>query len=182
MEKSEEGNGHTLADHRDEGRRKRLLIAFFAVLAGWLLLDQLTKMAVAGFEPGDVIYGSRAGLFDLVMVHNTGGAWGMFSGATAFLGALSVAVSAGIILFAVRFAQGLNLLGSVSLGLIAAGGLGNAIDRFTQGYVTDFISTAFMDFPVFNVADIGVTVGIALLFISLLISSRREGHGTGDQR
>lgn len=55
------------------------------------------------------------------------------------------------------------------MGLVAAGGIGNAIDRFALGYVVDFIQPLFIDFPVFNVADIGVTCGFVLLVLSLLL-------------
>ena len=61
-------------------------------------------------------------------------------------------------------------LAIISLALVFAGGLGNAIDRFEYGYVVDMISTIFIDFPVFNVADIGVTCGIVLFVISIIFS------------
>ena len=53
-----------------------------------------------------------------------------------------------------------------------AGGIGNAIDRFAQGFVIDFIEFSFMDFPVFNVADIGVTCGFVILIIGFILSTR----------
>ena len=52
--------------------------------------------------------------------------------------------------------------------MVVAGGIGNAIDRFLMGYVVDFICADFIDFPIFNVADIGVTCGFVLLFIGLM--------------
>ena len=55
-----------------------------------------------------------------------------------------------------------------------AGGIGNAIDRFAQSYVVDFIEFSFIDFPVFNVADIGVTCGFVLLFIGLILAFKNE--------
>ena len=58
--------------------------------------------------------------------------------------------------------------------IFVAGGIGNAIDRFTLGFVVDFIEPTFIDFPIFNVADIGVTCGIILFIVSLLIHERTE--------
>ena len=58
---------------------------------------------------------------------------------------------------------------------MCSGGLGNAIDRFSQLYVVDFIDFTFIDFPVFNVADIGVTCGFVLLVIGYLLATRKEG-------
>ena len=55
-----------------------------------------------------------------------------------------------------------------------SGGLGNAFDRFAQGYVIDFIDFTFIDFPVFNIADIGVTCGFVLLVIGYLLAARKE--------
>ena len=57
---------------------------------------------------------------------------------------------------------------------MCSGGLGNAIDRFSQLYVVDFIDFTFIDFPIFNVADIGVTCGFVLLVIGYLLVTRKE--------
>lgn len=57
----------------------------------------------------------------------------------------------------------------VGLALVFAGGIGNAIDRFVLGYVVDYINFTFIDFPVFNIADIGVTCGIVLFLIGCLL-------------
>ena len=62
----------------------------------------------------------------------------------------------------------------IGISLVVAGGIGNAIDRFTLGFVVDFIEPTFIDFPIFNIADIGVTCGIILFILSLLIHERTE--------
>ena len=62
----------------------------------------------------------------------------------------------------------------IGISLVVAGGIGNAIDRFTLGFVVDFIEPTFIDFPIFNVADIGVTCGIILFIVSLLIHEHIE--------
>jgi signal peptidase II len=63
----------------------------------------------------------------------------------------------------------------VSIGLVAGGGMGNMVDRLMEGYVTDFIATRFIDFPVFNVADMCVTVGVFATVIGYWVwDSRRE--------
>ena len=62
----------------------------------------------------------------------------------------------------------------IGISLVVAGGIGNAIDRFTLGFVVDFIEPTFIDFPIFNIADIGVTCGIILFIVSLLIHERTE--------
>ena len=62
----------------------------------------------------------------------------------------------------------------ILIAIIAAGGIGNAIDRLVTGYVVDFICFDFIDFPVFNIADIGVTCGITILAAILLYQSFRR--------
>ena len=62
----------------------------------------------------------------------------------------------------------------VSLMLLFAGALGNAIDRVFRGFVVDFIKTSFINFPVFNVADIAITVGAALFIIYLMFFDNKK--------
>ena len=72
------------------------------------------------------------------------------------------------------FSKRPNTLETTGIALVVAGGLGNALDRFTLGYVVDFIEPVFIDFPVFNVADIGVTCGFVLVVLGLVLRERRE--------
>lgn len=63
-----------------------------------------------------------------------------------------------------------------SLGLVAGGGVGNLIDRIVAGEVTDFFATTFVNFPVFNVADIFVTCGV----VAVLLCWQRWDAGRGE--
>ena len=114
-------------------------------------------------------------------MHNTGGAWGIFSDSTFALGVFSIIVCVALAGFFIATIKDTNGVQTVAFALIIAGGIGNAIDRFTQGYVTDFIEFSFIDFPVFNIADIGVTCGFVLLIIGILFSMR-TGESAGDQQ
>lgn len=67
-----------------------------------------------------------------------------------------------------------------SLTLLFAGALGNAIDRIFRGYVVDFIETAFIDFPVFNVADIAITCGAVIMAIYIIFFDKDEKNGETD--
>ena len=161
----------------DSGRfaAAKAKIAVFAVLAVvWVVLDQLCKSVFAGQTPGGILAGPFAGIFDIRLVHNTGGAWGIFSDSTVLLGVLSVVVCVVIVAYFVYAARDLCMVEVIGLALIFAGGIGNAIDRFVQGFVTDFIEFSFFDFPVFNIADIGVTCGFVILFIGIFINWRAE--------
>lgn len=148
-------------------------IALFAAIAiVWVALDQLAKAAFAGMEPGGILAGPYLGLVDIRLVHNTGGAWGIFAGSTAALGVFSLVVCAALLAYFIWQRAEVNCVQTVGLALIVAGGVGNAIDRFAQGFVTDFIEFSFVDFPVFNIADIGVTCGFVLFFLGLVLSWR----------
>lgn len=155
-------------------------VLFCAVFAAWCVLDRVTK---AYFESALDLEQSMPGplpdVFTWTLVHNTGGAWGMLSSATLYLGIFSLAVSIGIAVFALLFNKGASWVESVSLALVVAGGIGNAIDRFAMGYVVDFINASFVDFPVFNIADIGVTVGMVLFFVALLVRTFAESKTAG---
>ena len=146
--------------------------AFFSIVVIWIILDQFTKSQFSGMEPGGILAGPFAGIFDIRLVHNTGGAWGILSDSTFVLGVFSVLVCVALAIVFLVTARDSSFVQTVAFALIVASGIGNAIDRFAQGFVTDFIEFSFMDFPVFNIADIGVTCGFALLIIGVFTTAR----------
>ena len=88
-------------------------------------------------------------------------------------------MSAAVLLFvagAVFLSRGLSLRVRLSLTLVLAGGLGNLIDRALYGAVIDYIELTFMTFPVFNFADVCVTVGAALFALFTLLPGKREAR------
>lgn len=144
------------------------LALFLAVALVWLVLDVLSKSYAAMFDRGEVFAGPFAGLFQFKLVYNTGAAWSMFSGSPLILGVIAAIVLVVLIGLVAWFSRKISFVESFALGLVLAGGIGNALDRFTLGYVIDFIQTLFISFPIFNVADIGVTCGVVLFLISFL--------------
>ena len=99
------------------------------------------------------------GVLSFIYVENTGVSFGLAAGfGPALLAACPCCGDwlRGLSVACAPCSRALRLWG---LGMLAGGALGNAIDRVAFGFVTDFIATDFIDFPVFNVADIGVTVG-----------------------
>lgn len=152
--------------------------ALAAIIVAWICADRLTKGLVDNGinQVGAIVGDTVAGLFRVHLVYNTGGAWSIFSGATAALGAFSVLMCAGLLAFAIVQRTRISWLEIIGLALVIAGGLGNALDRFLLNHVVDFIDLTFMDFPVFNVADIGVTCGIVVFLIGWLWRQRFEGN------
>ena len=141
--------------------RKRKQHRFFAVLAAvWVVIvDRYVKRIVAAnLAPGETAE-LLPGLFRLQRVHNYGAAWSSFSGMRALLvGVTSVAM---LLLFWLLLRVVRHPLGLWSVSLIIGGGVGNLIDRLSAGYVVDMFACEFVNFPVFNVADVFVTCGAA---------------------
>lgn len=159
---------------RPSAARRRNAVIFLAVGCAWLALDLLTKAAVSGAAVGEALGPGIPGVLDLRLVHNTGAAWGLFGDMTLALGIVSLVVCALAALYLFAIAPASPPVVAVALGLVVAGGVGNALDRMTRGYVVDFIEPAFIDFPVFNVADIGVTCGVALFVAALAVQAVRN--------
>ncbi len=143
-----------------------MLYAVFAVLL--VIVDQVTKFLVRAHIPLGGSAPFIPGFLDFTYVQNTGAAFSVLREHTWLLTLISAAVVLVICWLVVKgFFTG--TLGRISAMLILAGGVGNLIDRAIFGYVTDMIRTLFMDFPVFNVADCCITIGVPLLAIYLLL-------------
>ncbi|MDY7016312.1 MAG: signal peptidase II [Cyanobacteriota bacterium] len=140
---------------------------FWIVALTGLVLDQLTKLwASRSFEElGDTVP-LLPGIFHLTYVHNTGAAFSLFTGGAGWLRWLSLAVSLSLMAFALRGPH-LRLLEQLSYGSILAGAVGNGVCRFLYRYVIDFLDFRWINFPVFNLADVWINLGI----IGLLIAS-----------
>ncbi len=150
-------------------RRARNAVVYAFVAATWLALDLATKAFFSdALSDGGSVESPLPQLFEFALVHNTGGAWGLFGGSTLPLAIVSVIVVAALTLYLFVSAPQAGAWQAVGVGLVVAGGIGNAVDRFTLGYVVDFIDLSLFDFPVFNIADIGVTCGLAVFFLALL--------------
>ena len=154
------------------GKGKAVCLALAAVFC--VAADQAVKFLVVNtMSPGES-EPLLPPLLQLTRVHNYGAAWSSFSGARWLLIALTAAGMCAIAWLLVKIVR--HPLGQWSLAIILGGGIGNLIDRMAQGYVVDFIRFAFWDrFPTFNVADIAITVGVALLLIYILfIEGKKE--------
>ncbi len=152
--------------------------ALAVIAVAWFFADRATKAIVDNGvnQPGSIVGASVLNLFRVHLVYNTGGAWSIFAGATFVLGAFSVLMCAALLVFAFVQRERITWPEVIGLALVIAGGLGNALDRFLLSHVVDFIDLTFMDFPVFNVADIGVTCGIVIFLIGFLWREHTEGN------
>ena len=145
----------------------------------WMLLamalDRLTKAAVrGGMLPARLI----PGVVSVHYVRNSGMAFSMLSGHFWLLTALTALMIAGIAFYLIRYPDRNPLL-RAGLWLIAGGGLGNLYDRVTLGYVTDFIELKFMRFAIFNVADVCICAGAALVLLGAWRAERERERSHG---
>jgi signal peptidase II len=141
-----------------------------------LVLDQITKYwVVQAMDLNDSIP-VLEGVFHLTYVTNTGAAFSLFSESGGWLRWLSLGVSLGLMALA-WFGPVMNRWEQAGYGFILGGALGNGIDRFAAGEVVDFLEFRLIRFPVFNLADVFINIGIVCLLIAVFYNPPRS-NGT----
>lgn len=155
---------------------------FWLVALAVLVLDQLTKAWILcsvpyGANPADGgVITVIPDFFYIIHVTNTGAAWSLFSGYPRALGLLGFIALAAIYWFREHLELRRPFV-QIVFGLLVGGIVGNMIDRFAYGHVVDFLDFHFGSYryPAFNVADCGITVGVALYFLLALLDARKPG-------
>ena len=140
-----------------------------------LILDQITKFIITKtMQIGDS-FEVIPNFLSITSHRNNGAAWGILSGKMAFFYIISVIILIILIVFFIKEAKH-NLLMQIAISLLFAGALGNFIDRVLNGEVVDFVDTYIFsyNFPIFNVADSSLTIGVVLVIIALLRDMRTE--------
>lgn len=168
-----------MPDSTPSGKARPAVLALLAGIAAvWLGFDQLTKWVVLTNLPEGQPVPVLGDVLQWHFVRNAGAAFSIFVNMTWLLTLVAVAVIIAIILFARRIR---SPWWALVLGLVLGGALGNLIDRlfrepgFGRGHVIDFISTPWMMPAIYNVADIGVVVGMVLLVLLTLLDVRLDG-------
>ena len=158
-------------------RRKYVLFTIFTIIS--LVLDQWTKMLArthlrprGPFRPKVVV----EGLFDLRFAENPGVAFSMLQdipGGRVWLTVLAVAAFL-LVIYYLRKTPVENTRLHIALGLVGGGAIGNLADRVMYGKVTDFIvwKVGVHEWPAFNVADAALCVGVGLMVLDMILSSR----------
>lgn len=142
-----------------------------AVIVG---IDQWVKLwTVSTFELGES-QSVISNIFSLTYIRNTGAAWSLLEGKMWFFTIVTVIAVIAVLYFLIK-----NLHGSkwftVGLSLVLAGALGNFIDRVRLGYVVDMFQTDFINFPIFNVADMSLVIGVICIFIYIILDEKEKG-------
>ena len=137
-------------------------INYFFLISFFCILDQFSKIYIHNnlnnLLKKDLL------IFTIEFVRNYGAAFNIFSGSRLFLSFISIIST--IILTYFIFISENKLINKYGLSFILAGSIGNGIDRILNGYVIDFIKIKFLEFPVFNIADIAINTGVLILIIS----------------
>lgn len=165
-----------MTDSRGQkGYKTVQIICFLAGLLAAIAADQWTKALAVSHLKGQPPFVVIDGVFELLYSENRGAAFGMLQGRQGFFFLVALVVVAAVIYFLWRMPVKRKYVPmTVCLFLIAAGAVGNMIDRVSQGYVVDFLYFKLINFPIFNVADCYVTAATALLLILLVFYYKDE--------
>ena len=147
-----------------------IIILLFDLLSKHYITQELEEVGQSkDFLPGFI---------NFIYIQNTGAAWGMLAGRPVFLIIVSLIILGFYIWFYISRLKKLqnrtSITLAISVGLIVGGCIGNLVDRIAFGYVRDFINFQFMDFPVFNIADIALTIGIIIMVIYFIFIYTKE--------
>lgn len=157
---------------------------YYVIAAIVLVLDQASKWVIAnrmGLHESIPVIGE---FFQIVSHRNRGAAFGILQNQRWFFLIITLAVVIGIIWYLRKTARDKRKLLSLALGLLLGGAIGNFIDRALFGEVVDFLQFRFIfdffgkaidyTYPIFNVADSAIVVGVALIFLDTLLEWRKE--------
>lgn len=142
----------------------------------FFFIDSLSKHLIINKIPLGISNKVINNFFYITHINNEGAAFSILNGKTIFLIVISIIVII-ILLNYIRKNNIKDSLSIISISLVIGGSLGNLFDRITKGYVVDFLDFHIFgyNFPVFNIADTFITVGVFLLFISLNRKEKESG-------
>ncbi len=147
---------------------------FYVIVAFVLVADQVSKVWVQRalvFDESRPLLGDA---FLLTLTHNTGGAWGMMPNGNLLFSAFACFAALALVVAYHRMPR-VSLLVGAAFALALGGALGNLSDRLRHGYVVDFFDARIIHWPVFNIADAAITMGIALLMMHFIRDPRSQG-------
>ena len=160
------------------------MVVWIIVIATSVGIDQLTKALISTSYSIGESHVIIPHLINFSYIRNEGAAWGIFSNNRWIFIVISAILIIILPIILYKFRK-LHFLFGFSLSLIIGGAIGNMVDRVFFGSVIDFIEFEFINFPIFNFADICVTVGAVLMFIylifidkTLLRSNKSKKDGT----
>lgn len=154
------------------------MLAIYLIISSVLIgVDQWVKyLTVTNIQLGESI-NVIPGFLSLTYIRNTGAAWSLLEGKMWFFYSITLIVVLGILYVLIKKRPENKWFG-FGLSLFLAGAVGNFIDRLRLSYVVDMFQTDFMNFPIFNVADMALVVGVICIFIYLVLDEKAAKDGT----
>ena len=139
---------------------------YFVLLSTVIVLsDQLAKSTIS--ISSESLINKDYVIFSLDYIKNYGAAFNILNGSRIFLSLVSIVIAI-LLLYFILNKKLISYIELFSYSFILGGTIGNGIDRVTKGYVVDFINLNFIEFPVFNIADISINIGLILLIYSYI--------------
>ncbi|WP_034550140.1 signal peptidase II [Carnobacterium funditum] len=149
------------------------MFLYYALALLIIGIDQLTKyLTVANINLHEVVE-VFPNILSWMYLQNTGAAWSILEGQMWFFYSVTFVVVVVVIYYLQKYGHQSGLL-SLSLSFILAGSIGNVIDRIRLGYVVDMIRLEFIDFPIFNVADMALSIGVALMILYVFLDEQEK--------
>ena len=145
---------------------------YYPILLSFIifLTDQIVKHIISEYK--NILISKNFIIFNIDYVKNFGAAFNLFSGSRIFLSIVSIIIAILLIYFILN-KKIINIINLFSYSFILGGTLGNGIDRISKGYVIDFINLNFIEFPVFNIADISINIGLILIIYDFIKYNRK---------
>lgn len=147
--------------------RKKVIISIIV-----LIIDQISKSLIQVYNPN---FSVIPNFFSINYYQNTGAAWSILEGRQYLLIAVSIIML--LLVYNMMFSFEKNKLNNMAFGLLFGGILGNLIDRIIFGYVRDFLAFDIFNysFPIFNIADATIVIGVILLIVSTIKGELKNG-------
>lgn len=140
-------------------------ILFFLTYADYYFSGYITRKLLSGWQFSN-------SLLKIIYVENTGAAFSIMQNSTKFLIILSILALAGIFYYVIKNIDNIEAKGIFFLSFLTAGILGNLYERIFLGHVRDFFDLAFINFPIFNISDIFINIGVFGIVVLILLTKK----------
>lgn len=144
------------------------MLLYYIIALIVIALDQVTKYMTVQSIPYREAVEWIPGFISFTHHRNTGAAWSILEGQMLFFYVVTLIIVGVIIYYLHKYGRKERLFG-LALSLILGGAIGNFIDRLLFQFVVDMIRLEFINFPIFNIADIALTVGVGLMIVYLIL-------------
>lgn len=151
-----------------------MLVIYWIMSGALIVVDQWVKWWITSNLALGETQSIIPGVLSLNHIRNTGAAWSMLEGKMWFFTVVTIVAVVAIVYLMIKNRQTASRWFMTGLALILAGAIGNFIDRVRLGYVVDMFQIDFMNFPIFNVADISLVCGVICILIYIILDEKDQ--------